>query len=152
MVQHVRIAVASRPGFPNEAQVKIRISTVAQIAGLLVIGVLAYDGIAHGSQIMLSLKERFSKAVRFTEQPKPPAPPPALVPLSTQIPLCRKHGPGFHACMYGAGYAVNTAWTSAHDRDTGGAADIARSGEILKDAYRAEASPVYGVPYWVPRR
>jgi hypothetical protein len=132
--------------------VKLKFSTMAQIAGLMVMGVLAYDGIAHGSQIMLSLKERFSKAVRMSEPPKPPAAAPALAPLSTQIPLCRKQGPGFHSCMYSAGYAVNTAWTSAHDRDTGGAADIARSGEILKDAYRAEASPVYGVPYWVPRR
>ncbi|HEX8989411.1 MAG TPA: hypothetical protein VF816_15750 [Rhodocyclaceae bacterium] len=131
---------------------KIRFSFVEAVAVALVVGAAAYALTAWDPSILFKLR------AWFPSQQSAPAPaasaslPPAL---AKQVPRCRKEGPGFQACMFAAGYAVNTAWTDAHNKDPEGAAGTptpARAGEVLADPYRIGPSPVYGVPYWVPRK
>lgn len=129
---------------------KIRFSTAVQVALLAAIGVLIYDTVEHADEVMVFLKSRFARETHAPDAQKPAqAPPPA--PLPVQIDACRKRGPGFLACMYDAGYAVNPAWSSAHQKDSRDGNDPARAGEVVGDQYRSEASPIYGVPYWVRR-
>lgn len=80
-----------------------------------------------------------------------PAAQPAPRPLDEAIAACRPRGPGFHACMFEAGYAVNPAWSEAHKAGTPTRDNAAGQADTLRDAFRAEASRAYGVPYWVTR-
>jgi hypothetical protein len=132
------------------AIVKIKFS-ISEFLTIAVIALAAYGLATWGTEAMLLLRAWLPRNLPGKEAP---APAPALAPLARQIPLCRKQGPGFQACMFNAGYAVNEAWTKAHDADTEGAKGTlnpARAGELLNDPYRTGASPVYGVPYWAPR-
>ena len=122
--------------------------SVGQIVGLLVFGLVAYAGVEYHEDLLLFLHKHFPREGRGGDAVKPAAP---LAPLPAQIALCRKQGPGFQACMFQAGYAVNTAWSDAHKAASAGHIDPARAREVVHDPYRAEASPVYGVPYWAPR-
>ncbi len=79
------------------------------------------------------------------------APKPATRPLATVLPACRAKGPGFHACMFDAGYAVNPAWSDAHKAGAPTRDNPARQADAVNDRYREGASPAYGVPYWVTR-
>jgi len=79
------------------------------------------------------------------------APKPAPRPLASAIPACRAKGPGFHACMFAAGYAVNPAWSDAHKAGTPTRENPATQADTVRDPYREGASPAYGVPYWVAR-
>jgi hypothetical protein len=131
--------------------VKIKFS-ISEFLTIVVIALAAYGLATWGTQAMLLLRALLPRSLASKEAAPPPAP--ALVPLARQIPLCRKDGPGFQPCMFKAGYAVNEAWTKAHDGDTEGAKGTLNPGratELLNDPYRSGPSPVYGVPYWVPR-
>lgn len=72
-------------------------------------------------------------------------------PLAETIPACRAKGPGFHACMVDAGYAVNPAWSDAHKAGAPTRDNAAGQADALRDPYREGPSPAYGVPYWVTR-
>lgn len=131
---------------------KIRFSPTEILFAVLIAGVVVYLYAAWDPQLLAKLRAWFPHRENAAETK---APVPALVPLETQIGLCRKERSGFQACMFNAGYAVNSAWTTAHNNDQAPAAvrlDPGRAGEVLGDQYRAGPSPVYGVPYWVPRK
>lgn len=80
-----------------------------------------------------------------------PAARSAARPLVDAIPACRAKGPGFHACMFDAGYAVNPAWSDAHKAGAPTRDNVAGQADALHDPFRAGPSPAYGVPYWVTR-
>lgn len=129
---------------------KIKFS-ISEFLTIAVVALAAYGLAAYGTDAMLLLRAWLPRNLAGKEAP-PPAP--ALVPLARQIPRCRKEGPGFQACMFKAGYAVNEAWTKAHNDDAEGAKGTlapGRASALVEDPYRADPSPVYGVPYWVPR-
>lgn len=75
----------------------------------------------------------------------------AARPLAEAIPACRAKGPGFHACMFEAGYAVNPAWSDAHKAGAPTRDNVAGQADALRDPFREGPSPAYGVPYWVTR-
>lgn len=118
--------------------------SVGQIVALLTFGLVAYAGIEYHDEILLFLHNRFPREGRVEEAIKPAGPPNSL---PQQIALCRKEKSGYQSCMFDAGYEVNQAWSDAHK-----AAKAGTSAEAPKDAFRAEPSPLYGVPYWVPRQ
>lgn len=123
----------------------------SQAIVLAALALLVYAFGARGLEIMIALKNWFQQEMRV-QTPLPPAR--VLVPLANQIPVCRKERSGFQSCMFSAGYAVNEAWKSAHDKDPAGPSgknDFGRAAEVTNDPYRPGASPTYGVPYWVPR-
>lgn len=72
-------------------------------------------------------------------------------PLAEAIPACRAKGPGFHACMFDAGYAVNPAWSDAHKAGSPTRDNVAGQADAVRDPFREGPSPAYGVPYWVTR-
>ncbi|MDD5247489.1 MAG: hypothetical protein PHY45_00790 [Rhodocyclaceae bacterium] len=127
------------------------------VFGALILVGVAFGGSFWGVPAMQTLKDWVkpeAKAAAAVVAAPQAGRPSALRPLAAQIALCRKQGPGFQACMYAAGYAVNAAWATAHDGDISGAAGTSRFSdaiEVVGDPYRAGASPVYGVPYWTPR-
>lgn len=138
---------------------KIKSSIVGPILMALTFAALVYGGAIWGIDVMVKMKSWFARQARDAGVLKPAAPPVAkpapAKPLAEQLSLCRKRGPGFHACMLDAGYAVNAAWTTAHRNDSRGTAapgDLGATADVLGDPYRATVSPVYGVPYWVPRQ
>lgn len=90
-------------------------------------------------------------ATRKAAQAVAPAAKPAPRPLADAIPACRAKGPGFHACMFESGYAVNPAWSDAHKAGAPTRDNPARQADAVNDRYREGASPAYGVPYWVTR-
>lgn len=131
---------------------KIRFSLAEILFAALIAGLVVYVYAAWDPQLLVKLRNWFPHRESVAEA-TPAAP--ALPPLAKQIALCRKERSGFQACMFKAGYAVNSAWTAAHNGDREAAAvrlDPGRAGEVLADQYRAEPSPVYGVPYWAPRK
>lgn len=131
---------------------KIRLSPTETLFAVLIAGVVVYLYAAWDPQLLVKLRAWFPHRENVEETK---APAPALMPLEKQIALCRKERSGFQACMFKAGYAVNSAWTTAHNNDHEPASarlDPARAGEVLGDQYRAGPSPVYGVPYWAPRQ
>ncbi|HEX8962554.1 MAG TPA: hypothetical protein VF801_06080 [Rhodocyclaceae bacterium] len=129
---------------------KIKLS-IPEILAIALIGLAAYGLAEWGTEAMRLLQAWMPRQLLGA----PPAPAaPALTPLPRQIALCRKAGPGYQACMFNAGYSVNADWTKAHDDDKQGAQGTLQAGrasELVADPYRAGPSPVYGVPYWVPR-
>lgn len=142
-------ARAAAPPSPN---MKIRLSSTEILFAVLAAAVVVYLYAAWDSRFLMKLRAWFPLRENVEETK---AVAPALTPLAKQIPLCRKERSGFQACMFKAGYAVNSAWTAAHNDDHEAAAvrlDPARAGEVLGDQYRAGQSPIYGVPYWVPRK
>lgn len=129
---------------------KIRFSASEYLLAAVLVAVVAY-ATGWGTEAMRALQALFPRTAQSTE---PPAHGPrAVVPLAKQIPACRREGPGFQACMFRAGYAVNSAWTAAHDKDAkaGAAPNPERAGDVINDQYRVGPSPAYGVPYWAPR-
>lgn len=90
-------------------------------------------------------------ATRKVAQAVAPAAKPAARPLADAIPACRAKGPGFHACMFDAGYAVNPAWSDAHKAGAPTRDNVAGQADAVRDPFRAGPSPAYGVPYWVTR-
>lgn len=134
----------------RENIVKFRFS-ISEFLLIALIGLTAYGLAEWGTDAMLFLRAWLPRRLQAEA---PAAQAPVLVPLPRQIALCRKEGPGFQACMFKAGYAVNAAWTEAHNADTEGAKGTlnpGRASELVNDPYRAAPSPVYAVPYWVPR-
>ncbi len=140
--------MAPPAGRCNAVKIKFSISEVLIVA---ILGLAAYGLSEWGTEAMRLLQAWMPRRILGNE---PVASAPALTPLPRQIALCRKEGPGYQACMFNSGYAVNADWTKAHDDDKQGAQGTlnpGRASELVADPYRAGISPVYGVPYWVPR-
>lgn len=122
--------------------------TPALLVLLAAVGVLTLDAGAAG-RVGRWLDEL--TAPRQAAKPATPAVKPAPRPLGEVIPACRAKGPGFHACMFDAGYAVNPAWSDAHKAGTPTRDNAAGQADALRDPFREGTSPAYGVPYWVTR-
>lgn len=122
--------------------------TFALLALLAAVGVLTFDRGAAGR-----LGRWLDEVTAPRQGAKTAAPPakPAPRPLAEAIPACRAKGPGFHACMFDAGYAVNPAWSDAHKAGTPTRDNAAGQADTVRDAFRDEASRAYGVPYWITR-
>ncbi|OHC63137.1 MAG: hypothetical protein A2045_00865 [Rhodocyclales bacterium GWA2_65_20] len=72
--------------------------------------------------------------------------------LGERIDMCQKK-PDFTQCILDGGYAKNPAYLDAInyalDNDTMSLADVLSQDGL--DRYRPDASPMFGVRYWIPK-
>ena len=124
---------------------------VLRLIGAATLSALIYGGFCWGSEVLTSLN------VKGKDNPKPQdvvkaetAPHPQRLALNSQISKCHSNEPTYHACMFEAGYAINPAWIVAHDSDAKNGSE--RAIDVVRDPFRADVSPAYGIPYWVPKQ
>ena len=108
-----------------------------------------YGGFFGGLEVMTSIN------IKDKDDPHPPdaiktSPYPKRLPLNLPILKCHSNEPSYHACMLETGHAINPTWIVTHDSDAKNSSQNAI--EVVRDPFRADVSPVYGIPHLAPKQ